>query len=430
MDKVKVRFAPSPTGYLHIGSARTALFNWIFSRSCDGEFILRIEDTDQSRSREEFLEEILDSLAWLGITSEEIVYQSKRLDIYRQYARKLIEKGKAFEEEGAVIFKYVFEKVSFDDLIRGHIEFTELPKDREVLIKSDGTPTYNFACVVDDALLGITHVIRGEDHIPNTPKQILLYEALEFDLPQFAHLPMILSPEGGKMSKRFGATSIREYRDQGYLPEALVNYLLLLGWSPGNNREVVSFQEAARVFSLKDINKTAASFSPEKLDWINAEYIKNTDTARLTDIVERYLKEKKFLPEDVDKSYLHKVVDLFKGRISKLGDLLDWAYFCFYDDYSYAEDTKSILERDLSGAVSVLRDRMAALNSFDTSTIEQEFRAVASEEGLKARDLVHPVRVALTGRRIGPGLFETMAVLGKRRVLARLDRLINYWRGK
>jgi len=427
-DKLKVRFAPSPTGYLHIGSARTALFNWLFAKRYKASFVLRIEDTDLRRSKKEFLEEILDSLRWLGIRESEIYYQSKRLDLYKEFAEKLIRERKAFSEGGAVIFKYEFEKVEFDDLIRGRIEFNELPKQEEVLIKSDGTPTYNFACCVDDALLGITHVIRGEDHISNTPKQILLYKALGFRIPEFAHLPMILAPEGGKLSKRFGATAIREYRNMGYLSEAIVNYLLLLGWAPPDNREIITLDEAAEVFDIRKVNKTSASFSWDKLNWINSEYIKRMPLDDLTTYTMNYFKDKRFIDE-VDTNYLKNVIELFKGRISKLQDLTEWAYFFFYDDYTYAQDTEEILKRNLKKEIEILKNKMASIENFDRETIEVEFRKVASDLGLKARDLVHPVRVALTGRRIGPGLFETMEVLGKERVVKRLKRLIDFWGG-
>ena len=425
---VKTRFAPSPTGFLHIGAARTALFSWLFAKKNKGEFLLRIEDTDRVRSKPEYVEEIISSLKWLGLEWREVVYQSERFELYRDYAHKLIEAGKAYEKEGAIFFKYVFSQIEIDDLIRGRIVFKELPKYEDVIIKSDGSPTYNFCCVIDDALCDITHVIRGEDHISNTPKQILLYEALGFKVPEFAHLPMILSPEGGKMSKRFGATSIREYKNMGYLAAALANYLLLLGWSPGNNREIVSLDEAVKLFDINNVNKTSAAFSIDKLNWVNSEYIRNQSIEELADYTKRYLEEKQFLPEGIRLDYLKKVIELFRARISKLEDLIEWAYFCFYDDYPYAADTKTILERDLSREMEVLRERICGIDVFNKETIEAEFRLAAKELELKARDLVHPVRVALTGRRVGPGLFETMEVLGKDRVDSRLKRLVDYWK--
>jgi len=427
-EKLKVRFAPAPTGFLHIGSARTALFNWLFAKRYNAQFTLRIEDTDIKRSQKEFLEEILDSLKWLGIDWDEIIYQSQRLDIYGRYARKLLDERKAYLEKGAIIFKYEFKNVKFEDLIRGCIEFNELPKDTEVLIKSDGRPTYNFACCIDDSLLGITHVIRGEDHISNTPKQLLIYDALGFRPPCFAHLPMILSSQGGKLSKRLGATSIREYKDMGYLAEAITNYLLLLGWSPGNNREIVTLDEAVKDFEIRNVNKTGATFSLEKLDWINSEYIKQLSLEEMVSFAQEYLKKINFLPQNTERDYLKKVVELFKNRIYKLSNLMDWAYFCFYNDFTYASGTEDILKRDLSNEVIILKERLFKINNFDKNSIEREFRDTAQSLNLKTSDLVHPTRIALTGRKVGPGLFETMEVLGRDKVLERLGRLVRYWK--
>jgi glutamyl-tRNA synthetase len=424
---LRVRFAPSPTGYLHIGGARTCLFNWLYARKNNGEFILRVEDTDVQRSKKEYLEEILESIKWLGMDWDQIHYQSQRFDLYREYAQKLIDAGKAYKKEGAVFFKYDFTKVEIDDLVRRKIVFTELPKEEEVIIKSDNSPTYNFSCVIDDALMGINCIIRGEDHISNTPKQILMYKALGFEIPQFAHLPLILSPEGGRMSKRFGATSIREYKEAGYLEEAISNYLLLLGWSPGADREIISLQEAKDIFDIKNVNKTGAMFSMDKLNWINSQYIKNKDIKELTDLVYDYLTQKSFLPSNTSKDYVERIIRLYTDRMSKLSDLLDWARFWFYDDYKYEEEAAQILEKDLSKEIGVLIEKFSLIESFDKETVEKEFRAVAQVLGLKTRDLVHPVRVALTGKKVGPGLFETIEVLGKDEVLKRLNRLIKYW---
>ena len=424
----RIRFAPSPTGYLHIGGARTCMFNWLYAKHIGGKFILRIEDTDLERSKGEYLDEILESIKWLGMDWDEIHYQSKRFDIYREYANKLVEEGKAYHKEGAIFFKYDFQKVEIDDLIRGKIVFTELPKSEEVIIKSDNSPTYNFSCCIDDALMKISCVIRGEDHISNTPKQILMYKGLGFPLPQFAHVPLILSPGGGRLSKRFGATSIREYREMGYLSKSIANYLLLLGWSPGDNKEIFSLNEAKDIFKISNVNKTGAAFSIDKLNWVNSEYIKGMKKDELSDLVEDFLKTKDFLPPGVERSYLEKVTSLFQGRIFKLSDLVDWARFCFYDDFSYSEDTKSILERDLSKEVKALLERLKAIVDFNTESIEKEFRATIEELGLKMKDLVHPTRIALTGKRVGPGLFETIEVLGKNKVCQRLSKLIDYWK--
>lgn len=424
---VKTRFAPSPTGNLHIGGARTGLFSWLYARKHNGAFVLRIEDTDKARSKKEYLDEILDSLSWMGLDWDEIFYQSQRFDLYREQAAKLIREGKAEEKDGAVFFKYQFEKVEWDDLIRGPIAFSELPKSEEVIIKSDGSPTYNFCCVVDDALMEITHVIRGEDHISNTPKQILMYKGLGFQAPLFAHVPMILAEQGGKMSKRYGATAISEYRNLGYIPEALVNYLLLLGWSPGHNRELIGLQEARTIFDIKNVNKTSAAFSEKKLNWINAEYLKNRPLPELTALLKEYLKARGQFPADSSEEYFSRIAGLFQGRINTLGEFYEWSRFCFADDYAYAEDTAPILEKDMSGPIEKLIKRLDALSEYEHQAIEQELRATAEEAKLKARDLVHPVRVALSGRRIGPGLFEMMEALGREKVRTRLQRLLEHW---
>jgi glutamyl-tRNA synthetase len=427
---IKVRFAPSPTGYLHIGGARTCLFNWLYARHTQGIFVLRIEDTDLARSKPEYLEEILESIKWLGMDWDEIHYQSKRFDIYREYAQKLVSAGKAYSKDEAVFFKYEFSKIEIDDLIRGKIIFNELPKEEEVIIKKDGTPTYNFSCVIDDAAMGITHVIRGEDHIPNTPKQILMYQALGFNLPKFAHVSLILSEEGGRMSKRYGATSIREYKEEGYLASALANYLMLLSWSPKDNREIISLGEAKDIFEIKDINKTAAAFSLDKLNWVNSEYIKKKNIDQWSEMVEQYLRHKEFLPPNTDKEYIKKVAALFKDRTMKLSDLLDRSRFCFYDNYSYNPDTQDVLNRHLVKEIRVLAEGLSQIENFNKEAIELELRKIAGSLGLKAKDLVHPTRVALTGNKVGPGLFETMEVLGREKVIARLNRLVNYWQGQ
>ena len=424
---VRTRFAPSPTGFLHIGGARTGLFAWLYARKNKGQFVLRIEDTDQVRSKKEYLDEILASLSWMGLDWDEIYYQSQRFDIYREAAQRLIKEGKAEKKEGAVFFKYDFEKVEWNDLIRGRISFSELPKQEEVIIKSDGSPTYNFCCVIDDALMKISHVIRGEDHISNTPKQILIYQGLGFDVPQFAHVPMILAEQGGKMSKRFGATAISEYKAMGYLPEALVNYLLLLGWAPGNNRELITLSEAKDIFEIRDVNKTAAAFSGKKLNWVNSEYLKSKTIPELSAAIKEFLPADSKTCDNITEEYFSRVVRLFQGRMNTLAEFKDWSGFCFTDQYEYDEDTSKILDRDLSREISLLSERMEKIENYSHDEIEGEFRAVAQDLGLKARDLVHPVRVALTGKRIGPGLFELMEVLGKEKVKQRLQRLISFW---
>ncbi len=418
----RVRFAPSPTGNLHIGGARTALFNWLFARSKKAEFILRIEDTDVKRSQKEYIDEILNSLKWLGFDWDAIYYQSKNFDKYLEFAQRLVKEGKAYIEDKAVIFKVPQKKIKINDLIHGEIEFDTATLKPQVLIKSDESPTYNFACVVDDATQEITHIIRGDDHISNTPKQILFYEALGFTVPVFAHLPLILATAGGRMSKRKGATSISEYRALGYLPEALVNYLLLLGWSPGENQEIVTAKEALKKFNIEKANKTAAAFDINKLDWINAHYIKNTPLEDLFEKIKPFLEQKGYDLKDFDRQYLLNLIKLYQGRISKLTDFADWADFFFKDGLVISEELKEKhFSKDLTKEFSLLAQRIASLDSFTIEDIESSFRDLVKELGIKTKELVHPVRVALTGKEIGPGLFETMFYLGKEKLLKRLN---------
>lgn len=424
---VRVRFAPSPTGYLHIGGARTALFNWLYARVKNGQFILRIEDTDSLRSKQEYVDEILQSLAWLGFNWNEVYYQSRRFDIYKKYAQRLLKEGRAYQESPeSIIFKVGAQKLKVNDLIHGEIEFdTGVIKD-QVLIKSDGTPTYNFACVVDDALMKITHVIRGDDHISNTPKQILLYQALGFPVPEFAHLPLILGTDGCRLSKRTGAVAISDYRKMGYLPEALVNYLLLLSWSLGDDREIIDIEEAIKLFDIKDINKTAATFDMSKLDWMNNQYLKKADSKELTGLLLPLLIEKGYVNKDkIDRNYIVSLVKLFQGRLSKLNDFLDWADFFFIQDIKIdPQAQKKFLSQDLSKEFRLFIRRLEALDKFNIATIEVTFRELVKELNIEARTLIHPIRVALTGKTVGPGLFEVMYYLGKERTKKRLMKWI------
>ncbi len=433
---IRVRFAPSPTGNLHIGGARTALFNWLYAKARNGKFILRIEDTDKARSKKEYLDEILDSLSWLALNWDEIYYQGQRFDIYRAHADKLLKTGAAYIEKSengeAIIFKVAPQKIKINDLIRGEIEFDAEDIKDQVLIKSDGTPTYNFASVVDDATMDITHVIRGDDHISNTPKQVLLYQALGFPVPDFAHLPLILGKEGGRLSKRTGATALSDYRKMGYLAAALVNYLLLLGWSPGGNREIIDIQEAIKLFDIKNTNKTAATFDADKLNWINNQYLKKEDAQKLTDELIPLLIEKGYINKDnLDRSYLVSLVKLFQGRLQTLNDFLDWADFFLVEDIKIDPAAeKKFLTRDLSREFKLFIERLEGLDKFNIETIERAFRDLVSELNIDTKTLIHPIRVALTGKTIGPGLFEVIYYLGKERTKARLMKWIERSEGQ
>jgi len=422
---IRTRFAPSPTGYLHIGGARTALFNWLYARAKRGKFILRIEDTDAQRSQKIFLDEILESIKWLGMDWDELYFQSQRFEVYQEYAQKLLQQGLAYLEEKAIIFKVEQKKIKIQDLIHGEIEFDTSTIKDQVLIKSDGTPTYNFACVVDDALMQITHVIRGDDHISNTPKQILFYEALGFKLPEFAHIPLILGKAGGRLSKRTGATAISEYRKDGYLPEALRNYLMLLGWSPGQE-EIVQIESALERFDIKQVNKTAAIFDLEKLNWMNNLYIKKESCQKLTDLIIPLLVEANYIAkENFDREYILNIVKLFQPRLARLKDFLDWADFFFLKEPKMdPKAQEKYLSKDLSKEFTLFSQRLATLKDFTAQSIEQAFRDLVSSLNIESRDLIHPIRVALTGKTIGPGLFEVIYYLGKERTQQRLKKWI------
>lgn len=419
---VKVRFAPSPTGFLHIGGARTALFNWMYARSQSGLFVLRIEDTDQERSKPEYEAEILDSMTWLGLVWDEFYRQSERFVLYQEYAEKLVKDGKAYRDGNAILLRVIKSRdIKFDDLIRGLIVFnTDEIKD-QVLLKSDGSPAYSFSCVVDDALMGITHVIRGEDHISNTPKQILMYESLGFKIPKFGHLPLIMGADGARLSKRYGATAVTDYRKEGFLPEALVNYLMLLGWSPGGDQEIIGLEAAIKKFSIRKVNKTAAQFHIEKLKWVNAQYIKSRPVKDIYDQVVAVLKEEGLLDAAIDRQWLERVLELYKSRMSTLRELIERAGFLFTDDFSVSTEVREAqLAKNMFREFILLANRLECVNEFDALNTEKVFRSVVAELGMSMGDLVHPVRVALTGDNVGPGLFDTMVLLGKQRTIARL----------
>lgn len=407
---VRVRFAPSPTGYLHVGGARTALFNWLFARNKGGKFILRIEDTDRVRSTKESLDDILDSLKWLGLDWDEGPYfQSERLAIYKEYAEKIGE-----YKDGAFIFKSTHEKIFIDDIVHGRIEFDTGLIDDFVILKSDGMPTYNFACVVDDALMQITHVIRGDDHISNTPKQIMIYRSLGFKEPLFAHVPMILGPDGTRLSKRHGATSVSEYRRQGYLAPALLNFLALLGWSPGEDKEILPVEEIIKRFSLERITGKSAVFNIEKLTWMNSVYISKLEDHELVSLCKPYLP---------DSKNLDKIVPLFKKRIKVLSDITTATDYFFKDRIEYERDAveKFLRSKDLLVRIKKV---VEGIDPFETPVIESALRGLVAELGIEPRQLMQTIRVAITGRTVSAGIFETMAGMGKEMVLKHMDQAI------
>ena len=421
---VRVRFAPSPTGTLHVGSARTALFNWLYARHANGTFILRIEDTDQKRSNPIFVEDIFESLKYLGITPDEgPFFQSKRLDEYNRYAKQLLDQGKAKHQDGAVIFQVPPQQVTFHDVIHGDVTVDTSLFESLVLVKSDGLPTYNFACVVDDASMRISHVIRGDDHIANTPKQVVLYQALGFALPQFAHIPLIVGADRARLSKRTGATAVADYRAVGYLPEAFMNYLALLGWSPGGNREHMPPQELVQAFDVARVRKTAAQFDQQKLDWLNGQYIKQASVDRLVDLLGERLIAKGWLSPGFDRAWLGRIVEVIRDRMKTLSDIEEEHGFFFAQTIEYQEDAvdKFLRQDGVAEHLLELKGRLSALPVFDAAQIEQATRQLIAERQLQSKDLIHPARVAVTGRAVSPPLFESMSIIGKDATLKRLE---------
>jgi len=421
---VKVRFAPSPTGFLHLGSARTALFNWLHARHTDGKFLLRIEDTDKVRSDKKFLEEILADLKWLGIDwDDELLYQSQRFDVYREKAEEILAKGKAYKEGEAIIFKVEKSRdVEFNDIIHGKIMTnTDTIKD-QVMIKSDGSSTYNFSCVIDDVYLEITHVLRGDDHISNTPKQILFYEALELTPPKFGHMPLILGPDGAKLSKRHGGVSVEEYKREGFLPEALANYLILLGWFPGEDHEILSLDEAVRLFDIDDMSDVQAKFDIQKLRWLNSEYIMKEKTEELLPLLKGQLSAAKIDISGVTDEYFLKLIDLYKVRMKTLSDFAELTECFFKDDFTMDEEgKKKFLDKEENKEnIRIFADRLEGLEDFSHENIEKTCRDIAEERGLKAAGIIHPTRIAISGKTKGAGLFEMMELLGKEKVLERM----------
>ena len=427
MEKAIVRFAPSPTGFLHIGSARTALFNWLYARHTGGRFLLRIEDTDLQRSERRFLDEILADLRWLGIDWDaEPIFQSERFALYRGRAEELIQAGKAYREGDAILFKVEKGRtIEYEDLIHGRITVdTETIKD-QVLIKSDGSPAYNFSCVIDDADLGITHILRGDDHISNTPKQILFYGAFGLPLPKFAHMPLTMGLDGAKLSKRHGGVSVEEYKKEGFLPEALANYLILLGWSPREGSEIMSLQEAAKQFEISAMNDVQAKFDVQKLRWMNGEYIMKKKPEELLPLIKE---QSTMAGEDasaLSADDLLKLIDLHKVRIKTLQEFVPMTECFFKDDFAFEDKAQAFLEKEENrDTLALFAGRLEALEDFSKESIEKACRELAEEKSLKAAQIIHPTRAAISGKTAGAGLFEMMELLGKERVLRRLRKAV------
>ncbi|MDD2211782.1 MAG: glutamate--tRNA ligase [Clostridia bacterium] len=487
MKQVRVRFAPSPTGYLHIGGARTALFNWLFTRQNNGRFVLRIEDTDSERLKEDSVKQILDSLKWLGLDWDEgpgkggdfgPYYQSQRQDFYAAAAETLRKSGKAYycfctEEELAkeresqrqkgLSLRYsgkcrdlsdakvrerlaqglkpvlriklpVSGQIVVRDLIRGAVTFQYEELDDFIIMKSNGLPAYNFACVVDDHAMKISHVIRAEEHLSNTPKQQFLYEALGYALPQFAHLSMILAPDRSKLSKRHGATSVSEFKDLGCLPEAIINYLTLLGWSPSEEQgEILSSEQTISSFSLDKVSKTAAVYDLQKLIWLNGQYMMKYDLEQLVAHAVPFLMQAGIISGELEAEqkhdYLCSVINVLRARVKTLPELAEACRYFFQDVVDYEEKGQKkyfFKQEDVETLLAQGRERLAKVEDFDIENTEKAYRDLIEELQIKGGQLIHPTRLALTGRTVSPGLFEVMVLLGKERCLERLAQAIRF----
>jgi glutamyl-tRNA synthetase len=480
---VRVRFAPSPTGYLHVGGARTALFNWLFARRHGGIFVLRIEDTDAERSSSDMVTGIVDGMRWLGLDWDEgpdvggphaPYFQSQRLEKYRAMAERLVSDGRAYYcyctpetqqrkreaaeaagagwtydrsccaltpddvarreaafEPRAIRFRVPEGETAFADLVHGPIGFDNANIEDFVVLRSDRQPTYHLSVVVDDVDMEITHVVRGDDHISNTPKQVLLYRAFGQEPPAFAHVPLILGPDKKRLSKRHGATSVMEYPRLGYTPEAMVNFLALLGWSPGNDQELFTRDELVSQFALEGISGGHAVFNPEKLDWFNQQHIARIPAVELISRIKPRLETAGLWKpeyEGADQEWLACVVELLKPRVKRLDDFVDGAAPFLREaiERDQAAVRKHLAKAELREPMEALRDAFRTVSPFDAPTLESTLRDLADARGLKAATLIHATRVAVTGRSASPGLFEVLELLGRERSVARLSSAIPF----
>jgi len=435
---VRVRFAPSPTGYLHIGGARTALFNWLFARHHGGIFVLRVEDTDQSRNTEEAAAAIYEGLRWLELQCDEGPYvggdfgpyfQSQRNDIYERHLKKLHDAGHIFEDKGALRFRSPREHVIVDDLVAGKIDF-DLSNEQTLpdmnTRRPDGSWIFHFVNVVDDMEMKISHVIRGEDHLSNTPKHIELYRALGAEPPRFAHIPLILNRDGSKMSKRDQGASVDYYIKRGYLPEAVRNYLCLLGWSPKDNREKIDIDDIVRIFDLNNLVRSHATFDPDKLHWLNGEYAHELSDSEFYDRAVVTLRSAGINIDNYSTEYVRAALQTCKGKINTFDELPAYCGFYFTDDLSYNPDgvAKHFTPENKS-RLEAVRDALGKIGNFTADEIETTMKATAAGLGVKVGAIVHPSRLAVTGSNAGPSLYHLLEVLGKEKVLARIDHALS-----
>jgi nondiscriminating glutamyl-tRNA synthetase len=480
MSETRLRIAPSPTGFLHLGVSRTALYNWLTARASGGVFVLRIEDTDRERSTDEFLDAMLEDLKWLGLAWDEgpevdgpygPYLQSQRTASYSEHIRGLLESGAAYRcfctseelerrrsaadstdaaawkydrkceglaasesdayaSEGrpfAVRFRVPEGRTTFDDVVQGPLDFDNAEFDDLIIARTDGTPTYNFAVVVDDIEMRINYVIRGSDHITNTPRQIMLWKALGHEPPRFGHMPLIFAQDGLRLSKRRGAVAIGEYRRQGYLPEAIVNYIALLGWATDDERELLSPEELIEEFDLSLISRTPSTFDPDKLAWMNAQWVKRLDVAERTERLLPVLRDEGLIEGDLDDeklSWLREVVAVIDDRLKTLRDIreFDWFFLASDVDYDKIAVSKVLTKPGADDILAGLQRRLEGTPEFTAEALEPAIRSFADEMGLGVGKVIQPLRVAVTGKTASPGMFETLALLGRDRTLARIER--------
>ena len=436
-SEIRVRFAPSPTGYLHIGGARTALFNWLFARHHGGKFVLRIEDTDMKRNTEEAMAAIYEGLEWLGLNWDEGPHvggqlgpylQSKRTELYERYLKRLQDAGHIFEDQGALRFRSPREHVIVDDIVCGRIDFdlTNPATHPDMTIRRpDGSWIFHFVNVVDDLEMKISHVIRGEDHLSNTPKHIELIRALGATPPQYAHIPLILNRDGTKMSKRDAGARVEYYSRRGFLPAAVRNYLCLLGWSPKDDREKLDIEEIIRIFDIKNIGRSSATFDPDKLHWLNGEYARELSDENFYELGVASLKSSGVKLEDYPEQYTRAALQTCKGKINTFDELPAYCGFYFTDDFDYdpPNATKHFIPEN-KPRLQAVRDSLGSLEKFDVAEIEAALKNTATQLGIKLGAIVHPTRLAATGSNVGPSLYHLLEVLGKEKVLARIDRAL------
>jgi len=437
MSEVRVRFAPSPTGYLHIGGARTALFNWLFARHHGGKFVLRIEDTDMKRNTEEAMAAIYEGLEWLGLTWDEGPHvggefgpylQSERTELYERYLKKLQDAGHIYEDQGALRFRSPREHVIVDDLVHGKIDFdlsNEETHPDMTIRRPDGSWIFHFVNVIDDLEMKISHVIRGEDHLSNTPKHIELIRALGATPPQYAQVPLILNRDGTKMSKRDAGARVEYYIRRGFLPAAVRNYLCLLGWSPKDDREKLDIDEIIRIFDLKNIGRSSATFDPDKLHWLNGEYARALEDEKFYELAVARLRLSGVKVDDYPEQYVRAALQTCEGKINRFDELPAYCGFYFTDDFDY--DPQSAAKHftlENKARLEAVRGALSSLEKFDVAEIEAALKTTAAKLGIKFGAIVHPTRLAATGSTVGPSLYHLLEVLGKEKVLARIDRAL------